>query len=108
MGGGGALKYGMFNNGVVASLVDIHGIANFTQFYNDNSGYRASLVATYGGTPTQVPVVYANESALGNEVRFRHTPVMILHGTADTVVSVSQSRLSEPEFECTRLHGEVH
>jgi pimeloyl-ACP methyl ester carboxylesterase/predicted MPP superfamily phosphohydrolase len=92
MGGGGALKYAMFNNEVVASLVDIHGVANFTQFYNDNSGYRASLVAAYGGTPSQVPTVYANESALGNEQRFSHTPVMILHGAADAVVSVSQSR----------------
>jgi pimeloyl-ACP methyl ester carboxylesterase len=92
MGGGGALKYAMFNNEVIASLVEIHGIANFTQFYYENSGYQASLRAVYGGTPSQVPAVYANESALGNELRFSHTPVMILHGTADAVVSVSQSR----------------
>jgi fibronectin type 3 domain-containing protein/pimeloyl-ACP methyl ester carboxylesterase len=92
MGGGGALKYAMFNNWVIASLVDIHGITNFTQFYNENSDYRASLRASYGGTPSQVPTVYANESALGNEQRFSHTPVMMLHGTADDVVSMSQSR----------------
>jgi pimeloyl-ACP methyl ester carboxylesterase len=92
MGGGGALKYAMFNNQLIASLVDIHGITNFTQFYYETSTYRASLVAAYGGTPLQVPTVYANESALGNEQRFSHTPVMILHGTADDVVSVSQSR----------------
>jgi predicted esterase len=92
MGGGGALKYAMFNNGVIASLVDIHGITNFTQFYNENLNYRASLRAAYGGTPSQVPAIYANESALGNEQRFNHTPVMIMHGTADDVVSVSESR----------------
>jgi predicted esterase len=92
MGGGGALKYAMFNNGVIASLVDIHGVTNFTQFYDEASTYRASLEAAYGGTPSQVPGVYANESALGNEERFSHTPVMILHGAADAVVSVSQSR----------------
>jgi pimeloyl-ACP methyl ester carboxylesterase len=92
MGGSGALKYAMFNNGVIASLVDIHGVSNFTQFYNENSDYQASLRAAYGGTPSQVPAVYANESALGNEQRFSHTPVMMLHGTADNVVSVSQSR----------------
>jgi pimeloyl-ACP methyl ester carboxylesterase len=92
MGGSGALKYAMFNNGVVASLVDIHGVSNFTQFYDENSDYQASLRAAYGGTPFQVPAVYANESALGNEQRFSHTPVMMLHGTADDVVSVSQSR----------------
>jgi pimeloyl-ACP methyl ester carboxylesterase len=92
MGGGGALKYAMFNNEVIASLVDIHGITNFTQFYIETTSYKASLEAAYGGTPSQVPEVYANESALGNEHRFMHTPVMMLHGTADDVVSVSQSR----------------
>jgi predicted esterase len=92
MGGGGALKYAMFNNQVIASVVDIHGVSNFTAFYSETSTYKASLVASYGGTPSQVPAVYNNESALGNEPRFSHTPVMILHGTADNVVSVSQSR----------------
>ena len=92
MGGGGALKYAMFNNKVIASLVDIHGITNFTQFYIETSTYKASLIAAYGGTPYQVPDIYADESALGNEQRFSQTPVMILHGTADDVVNVSQSR----------------
>jgi pimeloyl-ACP methyl ester carboxylesterase len=94
MGGSGALKYAMFNNQVIASLVDVHGVANFTQFYYETSDatYKASLEASYGGKPSQVPAVYANESALGNERRFSHTPVMILHGTADATVSVSQSR----------------
>jgi predicted esterase len=92
MGGGGALKYAMFNNQVVASVVDIHGITNFTQFYIETSTYKTSLTTAYGGTPTQVSEKYANESALGNEQRFSHTPVLIMHGTADNVVSVSQSR----------------
>jgi len=92
MGGGGALKYAMFNNQVIASVVDIHGVTDFTQFYIDSSTYKASLVAAYGGTPSQVPDVYADESALGNEERFSNTPVMMLHGSADNVVSVFQSR----------------
>ena len=37
MGGGGALKYAMFNNQVIASVVDINGITNFTQFYYDDT-----------------------------------------------------------------------
>ena len=92
MGGGGALKYAMFNNQVIASVVDINGVTNFTAFYSETPTYKASLVASYGGTPSQVPAVYNNESALGNEQRFSHTPVMILHGTADDTISVSQSR----------------
>jgi pimeloyl-ACP methyl ester carboxylesterase len=94
MGGGGALKYAMFNPQIIASLVDIYGITNFTKFYNDDTQnqFRASLRAAYGGTPSAVPLVYANESALGNEVRFRHTPVMIIHGSSDQIVNVAQSR----------------
>jgi predicted esterase len=94
MGGGGSLKYAMFNSKVIASCVDIFGITNFTQFYNDDTlnEYRASLRAAYGGTPTQVPQVYSNESALGNEILFKHTPVMILHGSLDKTVKVGQSR----------------
>jgi poly(3-hydroxybutyrate) depolymerase len=92
MGGGGALKYAMFDNQVIASVVDINGVTNFTAFYSQTPTYKASLVASYGGTPSQVPAVYNNESALGNEQRFSHTPVMILHGTADDTISVSQSR----------------
>ena len=92
MGGAGALKYAMFNNAVIASVVDINGITNFTQFYIETPTYKASLVAAYGGTPYQVPAIYANESPLGNEYRFIHTPVMIMHGSADDVVNVSQSR----------------
>jgi predicted esterase len=92
MGGSGALKYAMFNNAVIASLVDIHGVTNFTQFYIQTTTYKASLRAAYGGTPSQAPEVYANESALGNEYRFMNTPVMMLHGSADDVVDVSQSR----------------
>jgi predicted esterase len=92
MGGAGALKYAMFNSAVIASVVDIHGITNFTQFYIETATYKSSLVAAYGGTPSQVPEIYANESPLGNEYRFVHTPVMIMHGSADDVVNVSQSR----------------
>jgi predicted esterase/3',5'-cyclic AMP phosphodiesterase CpdA len=94
MGGGGALKYAMFNPQIIASIVDIHGISNFTRFYNDDTQnqFRASLIAAYGGTPSQVPQVYASESALGNEIRFKHTPVMIIHGTLDQTVNVAQSR----------------
>jgi hypothetical protein len=82
----------MFYPETFASLCDIHGITNFTQFYIETTTFKASLEAAYGGTPSQVPEVYANESALGNEDHFRITPVLIMHGTVDNVVNVSQSR----------------
>jgi pimeloyl-ACP methyl ester carboxylesterase len=94
MGGGGALQYAMFNPRVIASACDVMGVTNFTEFYlwTTNSDLHNSIAAAFGGTPSQVPQVYKNESALGNEIRFRHTPVFLLHGSADTVVPVSNSR----------------
>ena len=91
MGGAGALQYAMFNN-LIASAVDLMGVSNFTQFYIENLDYRDSLIAAFGGTPIQVPAVYSNESALGNEQRFAQLPVLLVHGANDSVVSVSHSR----------------
>jgi predicted esterase len=91
MGGAGALQYAMSNN-LIASAVDLMGVSNFTQFYIENLDYRDSLTAAFGGTPIQVPAVYSNESALGNEQRFAQLPVLLVHGANDSVVSVSHSR----------------
>jgi dipeptidyl aminopeptidase/acylaminoacyl peptidase len=94
MGGSGTLKYAMFNPDIIASACPIMGVTNFTEFYywTTDSTLRNSIAAAYGGTPSEVPLVYKDESPLGNEIRFRHTPVFLLHGSADTVVPVSNSR----------------
>jgi dienelactone hydrolase len=94
MGGSGTLKYAMFNPDIIASVCPIMGVTNFTEFYywTTDSTLRNSIRTAYGGTPSQVPLVYNDESPLGNEIRFIHTPVFLLHGSADTVVPVSNSR----------------
>jgi dienelactone hydrolase len=94
MGGSGALKYAMFNPNIIASACDVMGVTNFTEFYywTTNSDLHNSIKAAYGGTPLTVPQVYKDESPLGNEIRFMHTAVFLLHGSADTVVPVSNSR----------------
>jgi esterase/lipase len=94
MGGSGTLQYAMFNPEIIASACPIMGVTNFTEFYywTADSTLKNSIRTAFGGTPSQVPLVYKDESPLGNEVRFRHTPVFLLHGSADTVVPVSNSR----------------
>ena len=94
MGGSGALKYAMFNPDIIASVSDIMGVTDFTEFYywTQNSDLHNSIETAYGGTPSSVPQVYDDESPLGNEIRFVHTPVYLIHGSADTVVPVSNSR----------------
>jgi pimeloyl-ACP methyl ester carboxylesterase len=95
MGGSGTLQYAMFNPQIIASVCPVMGVTNFTEFYNwpqVDPTLKTSISTAFGGTPSQVPQVYNNESPLGNEIRFMHMPVFLLHGSADTVVPVSNSR----------------
>ncbi len=92
MGGTGSLQYARFNENVVASIAVIHGVSDFTRFYNETNLYKASLENAFGGTPTEVPEIYADESALGNEYHYRNTPVWIIHGTADAQINVQLAR----------------
>ena len=94
MGGGGALTYAMYNAGTVASVAEFAGITDFTQFYYETTyeNLRASVVVSFGGTPAQVPEIYSENSALGNEEYFTYTPVMLIHGNVDSVINVSHAR----------------
>ncbi len=94
MGGSGTLKYAMFNPEIIASACPIMGVTEFIEFHDwtTDSNLHNSIEATYGGTPSAVPQVYKDENPLGNEIRFRHTPIFLLHGSSDTVVPVSNSR----------------
>jgi len=94
MGGSGTLKYAMFNPDIIASAFDVFGVTNFTEFHDwtTDSNLHDSIEVAYGGAPSAVSQVYMDESPLGNEIRFRHTPVFLIHGSADTVVPVSDSR----------------
>ena len=50
-----------------------------------------AICASYGGTPTACPEVYAEHSALGNADRLT-MPLAIVHGDADLTIPVDQSR----------------
>jgi Prolyl oligopeptidase family len=109
MGGSGTLKYAMFNPDIVASVCAIYGVSNYTEFYSWTDTFlRNSLSTAYGGTPSQVPLVYNDESPLGNEIRFMNTPVFLIHGSSDTLVPVSNSRnlnktLSQAGYDVTYI-----
>jgi poly(3-hydroxybutyrate) depolymerase len=95
MGGSGTLQYAMFNPDTIASACPVMGVTDFAAFYNwpqVDQTLKTSIKVTFGGTPTEKPLVYKDESPLGNEIRFAHTPVFLLHGSADTVVPVSNSQ----------------
>jgi esterase/lipase len=110
MGGGATLTYAKHNPFVIASICDMSGITNFTQFYNETilnitqfaidigllptpyENFRQVLNASFGGTPQEVPEVYNNYSALGYESLFSDLPIMILHQKNDSAINVTQSR----------------
>lgn len=93
MGGGSSFAYAIHRPGMIRSICAIFPISNFTKFVAENPNYLASVTMAYGGSPTQVPDVWARKSAMQNIDTFKNIPVYLLHGSADTIVSPDQSRL---------------
>ena len=52
---------------------------------------RAAIAAAYGGPPSAAPAAYAAHSALRRCARLA-LPVLVVHGSADEVIPVEQSR----------------
>lgn len=78
------------NSGNIKAVVDMFGPADMKDLYLQNSSYQPLLTIFMGGTPTSNPSVYTNASPLF-AVNSTTTPTIILHGTSDTVVPVSES-----------------
>jgi len=85
MGGGAALTYARHNPYRVAAVVDFMGATDFARFYREGF-YNESLAGAFGGTPDDVPEVYAAQSAASDPKAFREVPVLIIHGGRDTVI----------------------
>ena len=85
MGGGAALTYVKHRPGQVGAAVDFMGVSDFARFYREGF-YNESLQGALGGTPGDVPEVYAAQSACEGVQGLRGTPVMLIHGDKDTVI----------------------
>jgi dipeptidyl aminopeptidase/acylaminoacyl peptidase len=85
MGGGAALTYAMHRPHVVRAVCDFMGCTDFARFYAEGF-YHESLEGAFGGTPTQRPQVYDEQSAALHPQAFAKIPVLIIHGDRDTVV----------------------
>jgi len=85
MGGGAALTFTARHPEKVKAVCDIFGITDFTRFYNDGF-YNASISKAYGGSPSERPDYYRNQSAINLTAKYKGIPFLILHGDRDRCV----------------------
>lgn len=78
------------NSGNIKAVVDMFGPTDMKDLYIKNSNYQPLLTIFMGGTPISNPTVYDNASPLF-AVNSNSVPTIILHGTADNVVPISES-----------------
>lgn len=91
MGGGGVLVFSARHKEMVAGICDIMGVTDMVRLYNDHPDYHDSNSNAYGGSPNQVPNVYAERSALNHIDDLKSIPVLIIHGMEDSLVPIHHS-----------------
>jgi acetyl esterase/lipase len=78
------------NSGNIKAVVDMFGPTDMTDLFIKNSSYQPLLTIFMGGNPASNPAVYTNASPLF-AVSASTVPTIILHGTADAVVPITES-----------------
>ncbi len=87
MGGGAALTYAKFRPTVIKAVCNFMGCTDFRRFY-EAGHYHESLSRAFGGTPAEVPEVYAAQSAITKPAIYRPIPSITVHGDKDTCIPV--------------------
>ncbi len=98
-----------------AACVSHAGISNITSYWGEGWwGYGYSAVATADSYPWNRPDIYVEQSPLFRADRIT-TPLLLLHGTADTNVPIGESeqlytalKLLGRNVEYIRIQGEDH
>lgn len=78
------------NTGNIKAVVDMFGPTDMADLYVKNSSYQPLLTIFMGGTPATAANTYTNASPL-YAVSPTSVPTIILHGTLDNVVPISES-----------------
>lgn len=87
MGGGAALTYARFRPRNIRAVCNFMGCTDFSRFYREGH-YNESLRDAFGGTPDEVPDVYAAQSAVSEPEAYRYIPIITIHGDRDTCIPV--------------------
>lgn len=115
-------SYGGFMTQYLQTLTDIFaaavshaGISDVTSYWGEGYwGYSYNAVAAAKSYPWQNPELFTRQGSLFNADKI-HTPLLLLHGTADTNVPVGESiqlfnalKLLGREVELVTVDGENH
>lgn len=97
------------------SLIALYGISNITSYWGTGWwGFWYSGIATAESFPWNRPDIYVERSPLFNADKIK-TPLLLLHGDADTNVTIEESeqmftalKLLHKDVEYVRFKGENH
>lgn len=89
--GGFMTQYLQTRTDLFATAISHAGISNIASYWGGGYwGYTYGEVAQYGSFPWNNPELYVKQSPLFNADKI-HTPLLLLHGTADTNVPTNES-----------------
>ena len=90
--GGFMTEYLQTQTDIFAAAISHAGISNITSYWGGGYwGYSYGETAQYGSFPWNNPDLYVKQSPLFNADK-NHTPLLLLHGTADTNVPTNESQ----------------
>lgn len=90
--GGFMTQYLQTRTDIFAAAISHAGISNIASYWGGgNWGYSYGQTAQYGSYPWNNPELYTRQSPLFNADKI-HTPLLLLHGTADTNVPTNESQ----------------
>ena len=113
--GGFMTQYLQTKTDIFACAVSHAGISNITSYWGEGYwGYSYSAAASAGSYPWNNPDLYTKHSPLFNADKI-NTPLLLLHGTADTNVPIGESiqmynalKILGKEVEFITIKGENH
>lgn len=90
--GGFMTEYLQTRTDIFAAAISHAGISNIASYWGGGYwGYTYGETAQYGSFPWNNPDLYVKQSPLFNADKI-HTPLLLLHGTADTNVPTNESQ----------------
>ena len=90
--GGFMTEYLQTQTDIFAAAISHAGISNITSYWGGGYwGYSYGETAQYGSFPWNNPDLYVKQSPLFHADKI-HTPLLLLHGTADTNVPTNESQ----------------